>query len=173
MHKSRPLTLPDIAHVMSRIAQSPDPRVSYDAVGALAKECCGWRLLTALKYVEAEACVERLWSSDPTSYPVGGRKPLDKISASHGAMDKGEVFLAATKDDVRKAFFDHELIFSLGITSILNIPIRLGNKRLGTLNFCGEEGMYGARQVGDAKILGGLLTPALVKAMIPFQRPAQ
>ena len=25
--------------------------------------------------------------------------------------------------------------------------------------------MYGARQVGDAKILAGLLTPALVKAM--------
>ena len=68
-----------------------------------------------------------LWSSDPKSYPVGGRKPLDKITASHGAMDKGELFLAGTKEDVRKAFFDHELIFSLGITAILNIPIRFGN----------------------------------------------
>lgn len=165
MHTSRPLVLTDVAHVMTRVAGSPNAQGIYDAVGRLAKECCGWRLLTALKYVEAENCVERLWSSDPKSYPVGGRKPLDKISASHGALDQGEVFLAATKEDVRKAFFDHELIFSLGITAILNVPIRYCGQRLGTLNFCGEEGMYGARQVADAKVLAGLLTPVMIKAV--------
>ena len=59
-------------------------------------------------------------------------------------MEKGEVFLAATRAEVRQAFFDHELIFSLGITAILNVPIRHAGRRLGTINLCGEEGMYGA-----------------------------
>ena len=111
----------------------------------------GWRLFTVLRYVEAEQAVERLHSSDEAAYPVGGRKPLSKITASHGAMERGEVFLAATREDVRKAFFDHELIFSLGITAILNVPIRHAGRRLGTVNLCGEEGMYGPAEIAAAR----------------------
>ena len=63
---------------------------------------------------------------------------------------------------MRKAFFDHELIFSLGITAILNVPIRHGGRRLGTINLCGEEGMYGQAEIARGKILAGLLVPALL-----------
>jgi hypothetical protein len=124
----------------------------------------GWRLFTVLRYVEPAQAVERLYSSDEKAYPVGGRKPLAKLTASHGAMEKGEVFLAATKEDVRKAFFDHEQIFSLGITAILNVPIRHAGRRLGTVNLCGEEGMYGPSEIVRGKILAGLLVPALLTA---------
>ena len=79
-------------------------------------------------------------------------------------MEKGEVFLAATKDEVRQAFFDHELIFSLGVTAILNVPIRYAGRRLGTINMCGEEGMYGPAEVARGKILAGLLVPPLFAA---------
>jgi hypothetical protein len=77
-------------------------------------------------------------------------------------MDRGDVALAATRADVKRLFFDHELIFSLGITAILNAPIRHAGRRLGTLNFCGEEGMYGPAEVERAKILAGLLVPSLL-----------
>ena len=69
------------------------------AVERLALETCGWRLLTILKYVEKDAVVERLSSSDEKAYPLGGRKPLDRIAASHSAMEHGGIFLAATKAD--------------------------------------------------------------------------
>jgi hypothetical protein len=109
--------------------------------------------------------VERISSSDEAAYPLGGRKPLDKITASHGAMEHGGIFLAGTKADVKEAFFDHELIFSLGITAIMNVPIRHAGQRLGTLNFCGEEGNYHEREMQIGRVLAGLLAPALLNAV--------
>lgn len=160
----RDLTLDDIKTIMARQAEKPE-RETYKAVERLAAETCGWRLLTVLKYVEKDSEVERISSSDETAYPLGGRKPLDKIATSHGAMEHGGIFLAATKADVEKAFFDHELIFSLGITAIMNVPIRYAGRRLGTLNFCGEEGDYHEREMQIGRVLAGLCVPALLKAV--------
>jgi hypothetical protein len=152
----------DIAAIAERSAASPEPRAVFAEVERIAASTLGWRLFTILRYLEADAAVERLYSSDPAAYPVGGRKPLDKITASHGAMEAGEPFLAATKQEVRQAFFDHELIFSLGISAILNLPIRHAGRRLGTVNVCGEEGMYGPAEVTSGQILAGLLVPSLL-----------
>jgi hypothetical protein len=164
MTSKRDLTLVDINAIMGLAAEKPD-RETYKAVEQLAKETCGWRLLTILKYVEKDAVVERISSSDEEAYPLGGRKPLDKIATSHGAMERGGIFLAATKADVKEAFFDHELIFSLGITAIMNVPIRHAGRRLGTLNFCGEEGDYAEREMAIGRVLAGLLVPALLNAV--------
>jgi GAF domain-containing protein len=158
----RDLAMQDVAAVVAFTAESADPKSVYQAVQRIAAETIGWRLFTILRYVEAAQAVERLHSSDEATYPVGGRKPLSKITASHGAMERGEVFLAATREDVRRAFFDHELIFSLGITAILNVPIRHAGRRLGTINLCGEEGMYGPAEIARGKILAGLLVPTLL-----------
>ena len=160
----RDLTLDDIKAVMALQAEKPE-RETYKAVEQLALETCGWRLLTILKYVEKEQVVERVSSSDEKAYPLGGKKPLDKIASSHGAMEHGGIFLAGTKEDVKKAFFDHELIFSLGITAIMNVPVRHAGRRLGTLNFCGDEGTYHEREMQIGRVLAGLLAPALLKAV--------
>src|SRR5437763_5755 len=109
----RDLTMADVAAVIAASTASVDARFVHREIERIAAETVGWRLFTILRYVESAAAVERLYSSDENAYPVGGRKPLDKITASHGAMERGEVFLASTKEEVRNAFFDHELIFSL------------------------------------------------------------
>jgi hypothetical protein len=160
----RDLTLNDVRAIMALQAEKPE-RETFKAVEQLALATCGWRLLTILKYIEKDAVVERISSSDEAAYPLGGRKPLDKITASHGAMEHGGIFLAGTKADVKEAFFDHELIFSLGITAIMNVPIRHAGQRLGTLNFCGEEGNYHEREMQIGRVLAGLLVPALLKAV--------
>jgi GAF domain-containing protein len=159
----RDLTWDDVRAVMALAAEQP-ARETYKAVERLAKETCGWRLLTILKYVEAEGAVERLSSSDEKSYAIGGRKPLDKLTENQRIMDRGDIALAATREDVKRLFFDHELIFSLGITAIMNVPVRHAGRRLGTLNFCGEEGMYGEREKQIGRVLAGLLAPALLEA---------
>jgi len=161
MAGKRDLSIEDVAHLITLTAESSDPGSVYRAVQRIAAETIGWRLFTVLRHVEVEQAVERLHSSDVAAYPVGGRKPLAKIAASHAALQKGEAVLAATKEEVGKAFFDHELIFSLGITAILNVPIRHAGRHLGTVNLCGEEGMYGAAEIARAKVLAGLLVPAV------------
>jgi hypothetical protein len=161
----RELAMQDVALVVALAAHADDPKAIYRALEQIAAECIGWRLFTVLRYVEAAQAVERLYSSNEKAYPVGGRKPLSKIAASHGAMQKGEVFLAATKEEVRQTFFDHELIFSLGVSAILNVPVRYADRRLGTINMCGEEGMYGPAEIARGKILAGLLIPPLLAAV--------
>jgi hypothetical protein len=161
----RQLNTADVAKIIGMTNEQADRQAIYKAVEAIAAETCGWVLLTTLRYNEAEQVVERLHSSDEKAYPVGGRKPLAKITASHGAMEQGDVFLAADKEQVKAAFFDHELIFSLGISAILNSPIRHAGRRLGTLNFCGVADTYGADEIRSAKILAGLLVPCLMDEM--------
>jgi hypothetical protein len=160
----RDLTIDDVCVAMALQAERPEAQ-TYKAVERLALETCGYRLLTILKVIESDAVVERVSSSDEKAYPVGGRKPLDKLSASQRALDAGAVFLAADKEQVRAAFFDHELIFSLGITAIMNVPIRHSGARLGMINFCGDEGTYGEREQAIGRVLAGLLVPALLVAV--------
>lgn len=161
--RTRALTQDDIAHIIALTAETRDRMTIYKAVEKIAAETCGWVLLTTLRYDEANSVVVRLHSSDEKSYPIGGTKPLDKLTDNHAVMERGDVALAADRAAVKRMFFDHELIFSLGITAILNAPIRHAGRRLGTLNFCGTEGMYGAEEVRSAKILAGLLIPCLLQ----------
>lgn len=158
----RPLTVDDVGSIVALTGAQADRQVIYKAVEAITAETCGFVFLTTLKYNEAEQVVERLHSSNPEAYPLGGRKPLSKITANHQAMESGRVFLAGTRAAVKEAFFDHELIFALGSTAILNAPIRQGGRRLGTLNLCGEEDMYGPVEIRTAEILAGLLIPSLL-----------
>jgi GAF domain-containing protein len=72
-------------------------------------------------------------------------------------MADGDVFLAATKEDVRRAYADHAALFALGIESILNVPVRVDGRRLGTLNLCGAEGTFGSAEVERARVLAGML----------------
>ncbi|MFT5510916.1 MAG: GAF domain-containing protein [Hyphomicrobiaceae bacterium] len=163
--KTRNLINADIATTLAVSASQADPQQVYKLVEAISGETCGWVLLTTLKYVEADDVIERVHSSDPASHPIGGRKPLDKVTASHGSSSGDDVFLAATKADVQRDFFDYELLFELGIGSILNAPIRHAGRRLGSLNFCGADGMYGPESIETARILAGLLVPNLLIEM--------
>lgn len=163
--KTRDLTLADIAAILATTGSDADPQATYRQVEAIAGKTCGWVLLTTLKFVEADGVVERVHSSDPPSHPVGGRKPLAKLTESHGGED-GAVFLAATKADVARAFYDHTFLFEMGIGSILNAPIRHAGRRLGTLNFCGADSQYGPQEVATATTLAGLLVPCLLRETV-------
>ena len=160
--RSRSLTPADVAKIVALTAESADRRPVYKAVEEIAAETCGFVFLTTLKYDEAAGVVARVHSSNEEAYPVGGTKPLSKITHSHSAMAQGEIFLAKDRAAIKEAFFDHELIFSLGATALLNAPIRFGGRRLGTLNFSGEENRYGPEEIANAKILAGLLIPCLL-----------
>ena len=130
-------------------------------VERLCAQSIPFRMLTILQYQEVDGVVVRVHSSDPATYPIGGRKRLADFPTNHAAMADGDVFLAATKDDVRRAYADHEALFALGIESILNVPVRVDGRRLGTLNLCGAEGSFGPAEVARARILADMLIPHL------------
>jgi len=159
--RTRELTVKDIAKVLALGAKGDRTKV-FKAVERLAKETCGFTMFTILKYLPEEKVVERVHTSNRKSYPVGGRKPIDPGSVNQRILDRGKVFVAADKAAIKRTYFDYELIYSLGITAILNAPISLNGKRLGTLALSGLQGMYGPKQVERAAVLSGLLAPAMI-----------
>ncbi len=130
-------------------------------VERLCAQSIPFRMLTILQYQEVDGVVVRVHSSDPATYPIGGRKRLADFPTNHAAMADGDVFLAAAKDDVRRAYADHEALFALGIESILNVPVRVDGRRLGTLNLCGAEGSFGPAEVARAREAAEMLVGVL------------
>lgn len=156
----RPLTLDDVAAIGAAVAEQDRTDV-FRLVERIAAATIGWRMMTVLEYREAEGVVVRVHSSDPAGYPVGGRKRLADFRVNHAAMTGGDVFLAATRADVRAAYADHEALFARGIGAILNVPIRRAGCRLATLNLSGEEGSFGPEDVRRARILAAMLVAVM------------
>jgi GAF domain-containing protein len=62
---------------------------------------------------------------------------------------------------VRQAFSDHELILSLGIGSIMNVPIASAGRRVGVMNVSHGAGWFTAEDAETARAIAALLGPAL------------
>ena len=74
-----------------------------------------------------------------------------------------QVFLGEDADSVRAAFDDHETIFSLGIGSILNIPVCLDGRCVGTMNVAHEAHWVTVEDVRSAQIIAAFLTAPLAR----------
>lgn len=103
-------------------------------------------LFTVLHFTQGGALMERVYSSHPDEYPVGGSKDVaSNVSAEWLAVsrDAGEPYFGATPADLERIFADAALIRSLGCGSILNVPLKnvLG-RTWATVNLCAAEGTY-------------------------------
>src|SRR5512135_3091435 len=119
----RSLTVADLARLAEISATEREPIALYAAIDTLVQEVIGHKLFTLMRVHEASAEVERIYSSNTAAYPVGGRKQKRGTRWSRVVLDRGEVFIARNRHEVREAFTDYELIESLGIGSIMNVPL--------------------------------------------------
>lgn len=158
----RALTLADIEAVAEIAASAPEPDAVFRAVEDLARGAIGFRLFTVMRLHAAMQEVERLYSSLPDAYPVSGRKPKQGTPWGAQVLDRGEIFVANTPDEVRAAFADHELIFSLGIGAIMNVPIRFRGRSLGTMNICSDAGWFSDADRTPGRLLAALLIAPLL-----------
>lgn len=158
----RALNVSDLAALAERFAVEPQPALLYAAVDALVQEVIGHRLFTLMRVHEATDEVERIYSSNTAAYPVGGRKVKRGTPWSRAVLDRGEVFVARNADEVRDAFADHGLIESLGIGSIMNVPIGWAGMRLGTMNISHEAGWFTKDDERAGRVIAPFLVPSLL-----------
>jgi hypothetical protein len=156
------LTLADIAAVAEATASASAADPVFRAVEALVQKTIGFRLFTVMRLHAGAQEVERLHSSLPDAYPVSGRKPKQGTPWGAQVLDRGEIFIANTPDEVRAAFADWELIFTLGIGAIMNVPVRFLGRSLGTMNICSEAGWFGDADRAPGRLLAALLVPPLL-----------
>ena len=158
----RPLTLSDLAALAERFAVEPQPALLYAAIDALVQQVIGHRLFTLMRVHDATDEVERIYSSNTTAYPVGGRKVKRGTPWSRAVLERGDVYVARNPAEVREAFADHELIESLGIGSIMNVPIAWADRRFGTMNISHGPGWFTAEDERAARLIAPFLVPSLV-----------
>ncbi|MGH7265426.1 MAG: GAF domain-containing protein [Candidatus Rokuibacteriota bacterium] len=166
------LTVEDLEAAAAEIAAARSATDTHAVVEALAQRALGHRLFTIMLLHEATEEVERVYSTRPDVYPVGGRKPKRGTAWGAVVIERGEVYLGRTADDIRWAFDDHPLILRLGLESVVNVPVRFRGRPLGTMNLLHEAGWYGPDDVPTGRLLASLLVPELLAAREPAARPA-
>jgi len=160
--RTRELMIADLAALTSLSTGMHGPDELYAAVDALVQKVIGHRLFTIMRVHEAVMEVERIYSSNTIAYPLGGRKRKRGTAWSRVVLDRGEVFVARTPDEVREAFDDHALMFSLGVGSVMNVPFGFRKQRLGTINISHNAGWFRDQDADAARLIATLLVPALL-----------
>ena len=91
-----------------------------------------------------------------------GKTTTLNLIAGFLTPDRGEIFIANLQNDVRAAFADYTVIFSLGIGAIMNVPVRFRGRSLGTMNICSEAGWFSKADRAPGRLLASLLVPPLL-----------
>ena len=115
--------------------------MNFNSLGEEAQRLFGWKLFTAMRYL-ASGEVERAYTSNPEAYPLSGRKPRRDTPWSRQVLVRGEPYYANDAAGIRFAFEDAEKILGLGLGAVINVPVKEGERVLGTLNFLREAGAY-------------------------------
>lgn len=92
--------------------------------------------------------LERIYSSRPDVYPIGGRKSKRGTSWARQVMLQRRVFVGEGSLEMATAFDDQERMASVGIRSIINVPIVVRESCLGVLNFA-----RGIERIPPAEVL--------------------
>jgi len=144
------------------------PQALFGALEAALGAVLGHRLFTLMRYHADSGDSERIYTSHPREYPVGGRKALNPTPWTEQVLRRQRPYLGRTAADVREVFFDHALIASLGCGSVLNLPVVWDGRSLGTINLLHEEGWYEERDQGPGLLFAALAIPAYLS-----HRPAR
>lgn len=133
------------------------PAATFAALSELTAAHIGVRLFTIMIFDARTRNARRIFSSAPDAYPVGGTKPVNETFWTEQVLDRHETFVANSIEGIAEVFYDHELIFSLGCESALNIPVVVCGDAIGTLNCLHEKGHYTPERVrasDDLKLPG-------------------
>lgn len=158
----RALSPSDLAALADALRRGGQPQRICGAIEALSAETIGHRLFTVMRYDPDRNEVERIHSSLPAVYPVGGRKTKKDTAWADHVLRDGRPYRANDADGIRAVFDDHATIFSLGLSSALNIPVLFDGRARGTMNLLHRAGWYRTDDEETGTLLATFLLPALL-----------
>lgn len=133
-----------------------DPAALFGAVDRYLRPVLGHTLCTVNRFDAERIAVVRLYSSDPKSYPPGGSKEKKGMPWGQHVLLERKVYVGEGEAAIRQSFDDHAAIASLGLKSVINVPVVMGDVCLGTLNLLMPAEHVSPAMVASAR-LGALL----------------
>ncbi|WP_459614813.1 GAF domain-containing protein [Bordetella sp. 2513F-2] len=158
---SLPIALPDAERLAAACAGS-DATALYAEVDAWAREGLAHTLCTINRFDPERMTLQRLYSSDPVSYPPGGTKDKRGMPWGRHVLLEQRVYVGEGEDAIRASFDDHQAIVALGLRSVINVPLVVRGQCLGTLNFLMPDPAVGAFKVACARLAGQFVLPGLM-----------
>ena len=142
----------DYRNVQSAIAaKGSQPQTALDALCALSDATFGLKLCTISLIDPMTEEGIRVYSNMPDDFPLSGRKPRADTYWSKWVLDDQKTFVANDSAGIEEVFFDHELIKSLGMASVINVPIVVNGSTIGSVNCLHEAGHYIAERVAASE----------------------
>lgn len=157
----------DLTSLLSAFEGSGQPAAGLAEVAEIAERTVGHRLFTIMVLHRSAMQVQRLYSSRPDIYPVGGRKEKRDTAWGRQVLDRAEPFLGRDAQAIEQNFDDHETIADLGLASILNMPVVYDGAVLGTMNLLHDAGHYVEADIETARPLANALLPLLCRLQEP------
>jgi len=109
--------------------------------------------------------LQRIWTSNSASYPVGGRKRKAMTPWTRQLLSHAEVFIGEGDAALAGVFDDHVLIASLGLRSVVNVPmVDERGTCFATFNALGTRARWQRSEVLALRLLAALATPAVYRA---------
>lgn len=151
------MTQEDIATALAEfdagIAEGAHADAPWQALQTLSQKIIGAKLFTIMTVDMKNELSRREYTSDAKSYPVSGTKPIHYDRWFDTVHRDKQPFVANTIADIATVFSDHETIWALGCGSVVNIPVVIAGKLLGTVNCLDIEYHYTPERVVRSKLL--------------------
>lgn len=157
----RNLRIGDWSLLAEALRAADQPSSICRMLETISGKTIGHRLFTVMRLHNGSE-VERIHTSLPSVYPIGGRKKKSDTAWADHVLRDGRVFRGNNAADIRFAFDDHEKILGLGLGSVLNIPIVYAGRCLGTMNLLHQTGWYGPDDERLGQALAAFLVPVLL-----------
>ena len=147
-----PLTHDDIETLAADAATSPD--TLFKAIADVATRSVDAGLVTVMRHDAAASTVERLYSSNPQTYPVGGKKAKRDTAWGRKVLTEHRLLVSAGDAALRESFDDHATIIGLGLHSCVNVPLVSEGGCIGTMNISRAQAAWSDDEVAIVRALG-------------------
>lgn len=112
-----------------------------------------------------ELRLQRLWSSEPATYPVGGAKRKTRSPWTRQLFEEGGLFVGEGDAALAAAFDDHATILLLGLHAVVNVPILQGGRCVATFNVLGARASWQPHEISAVRLLALLARPHVLDSL--------
>jgi hypothetical protein len=150
---------------LAALKQPGTPEALFKAIDRALAGTVGHKLFTLLYVAPDGKRVKRLYTNMPKEYPVGGYKPVTETPWHKRVIGERRAWVGYDAKDIEWAYFDHELIKSLGCESAMNVPVVYRGRVLGTMNLLDAAGHYTEADAAAADPYASLLIGPFLDAI--------
>jgi len=150
---------------VAALKQPGPPQTLFKTLDRALADTVGHKLFTLLYVAPNKKRVKRMYTNMPKEYPVGGYKEIGATPWHKRVVEERRAWVGHNADDIKWAYFDHELILSLGCESAMNVPVVYAGRLLGTMNLLDAKGHYKETDVAKCESFAALMIGPFLDAI--------